>query len=239
MFDLRTRQLIGDAAVAQLAETRILVAGLGGVGSFAVEALARAGVGQLILVDHDTVALSNINRQLLALNSTVGQRKVDVMAERIGDINPNCRVEKIAKFLQPEDATWPLTPSPHYILDCIDTIATKVALVKVCQARTLPIASSMGAGGRIDPTQLRIDSLANTTICPLARVMRKRLREAGASLDFPVVYSLEVPIKGSPHAAPDAAGLAQPRSTNGTIAYLPGLMGLMLAGFAIARCLRL
>ncbi len=237
-FDARTRQLVGEAGIAALARSHILVVGLGGVGSFAAESLVRAGIGRLTLLDHDRVAPSNLNRQLLALHSTLGQPKVTAMAARIADINPHCQLDLMATFLRPEDVPTLLTTTkPSLVLDCIDTIVSKAALVRSCQQLSIPIASSMGAGGRLDATRVAVSTLAKTQMCPLARALRKRLRLIGASAKYPVVYSDEPPIKGTSHHPPDPDGVAQPRSTNGSIAYLPGMMGLMLAGLATQHCL--
>jgi tRNA A37 threonylcarbamoyladenosine dehydratase len=233
-FQERTRLLLGEARLQHLRSRHVCVVGLGGVGSYAAEALARAGVGALTLVDHDQVGDSNLNRQLIALRSTIGRYKVELMAERIQDIDPTIQVHLSAAFLRPDTVGTQIPVQADYVLDCIDSIHCKAALVAACQQRGQPVLSSMGAGGREDPTQIRVGWLAQTQICPLAREMRKRLRRLGASLDYPVVYSLEVPRKGTEHRPlenTETPGRA--RSVNGTISYLPALFGLTAAGRAL------
>jgi tRNA threonylcarbamoyladenosine dehydratase len=229
----RTELLIGPEGLERLSRRHVLVAGLGGVGSYAAEALARAGVGRITLLDHDRVSPSNMNRQLVALHSTLGRPKWAVMAERIQDINPDVRVEIREGFLSPSNVADMITGDLDYALDCIDSIACKAALVQHCQERRIPVASSMGAGGRLDPTALRVGPLGRTILCPLARELRKRLRRMGASLDYPVVYSVEQPVKGTEHRPLDGPTPGRPRAVNGTISYLPPLFGFTLAGLVI------
>ncbi|WP_274522359.1 tRNA threonylcarbamoyladenosine dehydratase [Ectothiorhodospira mobilis] len=233
----RTAQLIGTGGMARLAGRHVFIAGLGGVGSAATEAMARAGVGRITLLDHDRVGPSNLNRQLVALHSTLGQPKARVMAERIRDINPDIRVTVHEDFLHPENVEDLLPADADFVLDCIDSIVCKAALVHACQRRDLAVASSMGAGGRLDPGAVRIGPLAGTQRCPLAREMRKRLRRLGGHLDYTVVYSLEVPVKGTAHQPIDGQAGGRPRAVNGSIAHLPALFGLMLAGHALQRLL--
>ena len=170
----RTHILLGDAGLAKLAQKHVFVAGLGGVGSYCAEALARAGVGRLTLLDHDVVATSNINRQLPALLSTVGQSKAELMRARIMDINPECRLEILRTFLNSENVNE-LVPECDYVVDAIDSLACKVALVGESVKRGLRVASSMGAGNRLDPGRIKIDDISKTEMCPLAKQMRKRL----------------------------------------------------------------
>lgn len=233
----RTAQLIGTDGMARLAACHVFIAGLGGVGATAAEAMARAGVGRITLLDHDRVGPSNINRQLVALHSTLGRPKARVMAERIADIDPGIRVTVREDFLSPDNVEELLPPDADFVLDCIDSIACKAALVHACQRRDLPVASSMGAGGRLDPGAVRIGPLAQTQRCPLAREMRKRLRRLGGHLDYPVVHSLETPVKGTEHRPIEGQTEGRARAVNGTIAYLPALFGLMLAGHALQRLL--
>ena len=230
----RTQILIGAAGLTRLAAQRVMVVGLGGVGGFAAEAVARAGIGRMVLVDHDRVAPSNCNRQLLALQSTLGRPKAEVMAERLRDIHPAIELEVRNEFLNPDNIPALLDAGPYdWVIDCIDSIVCKAALVAGCQARGIPVSSALGAGGRVDVTRARITTLARTDVCPLAREMRTRLRRLGASLDYPVVFSDEQPVKGLPHQPVEGGG--QPRAVNGTISYMPGLFGLMLAGHAIRQ----
>ncbi|MEA3292129.1 MAG: tRNA threonylcarbamoyladenosine dehydratase [Pseudomonadota bacterium] len=234
----RTRIVIGDEGLHRLAAIHVLIVGLGGVGGFAAEALGRAGIGRLTIVDHDTIHPSNINRQLVALHSTLGASKAELMAERLRDINPQATLRVDTSFLRPETVFELLDGGRFdFVLDCIDSIHCKTALVAGCQQQGIPVISAMGAGGRIDPTRLRIERLDRTHTCPLAKEMRKGLRKLGATLDYPVVYSDEKPLKGLPHAPVDGPNPGRPRSTNGTISWLPGALGLMMAGFAVNHLL--
>jgi tRNA A37 threonylcarbamoyladenosine dehydratase len=234
----RTGILIGEAGLARLAGKRVLIAGLGGVGGYAAEMVARAGVGHMTLLDHDVVGASNMNRQLVALHSTVGMKKAAVLRARIADINPAIEVRLQDGFLNPEGVEGLLAAGFDYVIDCIDSIYCKAALVHGCQQAGVPVASSMGAGGRTDVTRARIGRLADTEICPLAREMRRQLRKIGGSLDYPVVYSTETPVKGTEHRP--VGSEAQPgraRSVNGTISYLPALFGVMLGGYVVKALL--
>jgi tRNA threonylcarbamoyladenosine dehydratase len=230
----RTEILIGQAGINRLATKHVMVVGLGGVGGYAAEAIARAGIGKITIVDYDRVAPSNCNRQLPALQSTIGQAKSVVMGDRLLDINPDLRLEILDTFMDPDNISEILANRDiDYLLDCIDSIACKAALVAACQDQLIPVASAMGAGGRVDVTRAKISTLKKTQVCPLAREMRGSMRKLGASLDYPVVFSDEVPVKGLPHQPIDSDNPGRPRAVNGTISYLPGLFGMMLAGHAI------
>lgn len=230
----RTRLLLGKEKLNKLATSHVLVAGLGGVGSFTAESIARAGVGKMTLLDNDQVDASNINRQLIALNSTVGQPKVEVMAARIKDINPDITLISRQIFLNTENVEEILT-SQHYdfVIDCIDSITNKAALVISCQQNDVAIISAMGAGGRTDVRKVQISRLDKTHTCPLARQMRKHIQKLNGNLNTPVVFSTEIPAKGTSHKPTGKDGKGRPRSVNGTISYLPGLLGLMMAGYVI------
>ncbi|EGV28820.1 UBA/THIF-type NAD/FAD binding protein [Thiorhodococcus drewsii AZ1] len=230
----RTRILVGDEGVERLGASHVLVAGLGGVGSFVAEALARAGVGALTLVDHDRVAPSNLNRQLVALRSTVGRLKADVMAERIADINPGCRVTALPEFIDEDRMEDFVGGGFDLIVDAIDSLSSKVALIETSVRLGVPILSSMGAGGRMDPTRLRVGDLMETQVCPLAREVRSRLRRRGVGRGVTVVWSDESPIPPRP---PEDTGRGRPRAVNGTLSYMPSLFGLTLAGLAVRRLL--
>lgn len=232
----RTRILVGDAGIERLRSSHVLIAGLGGVGAFAAEALARAGVGALTLADHDHVAASNLNRQLVALHSTLARRKTEVMAERIADINPHCQVTRIDEFLAAGEIEN-LLISNHFdhIIDAIDSLNSKLALLETALQRGVPIVSSMGAGGRLDPTRVRVGDIAETRICPLAREVRQRLRRRGITAGLTVVWSDEQPRPAHP---PEETGRGRPRAVNGSISYLPSLFGLMLAGITVQRLLK-
>lgn len=234
----RTEILIGQEGIARLRDKHVLVAGLGGVGSYAAEALARAGIGRLTLLDHDVVAPSNINRQLPALHSTVGHCKTEVMAARLRDINPALTLILKTDFLQPGAAEVLVAAGGyHYVADGIDSIACKAALVAACTRQGIPVISAMGAGNRLDVTRVRVTRLDKTEGCPLARELRGRLRALGASLKYPVVYSDEPPRPPLPHQPAGGDTPGRPRAVNGTISYLPPLFGMMLAGIIIKHFL--
>ncbi|AHE97125.1 tRNA threonylcarbamoyladenosine dehydratase [Thioalkalivibrio paradoxus] len=233
----RTRLLVGAGGLAALRRSHVFIAGLGGVGSYAAEAVARAGVGRITLLDHDAVSPSNLNRQLVALRSTLHRPKVEVMSARIADIDPGIEVRASTVFLRPDGVLEHVPAEADYVIDCIDSIACKAALVAACQSRGQRVISSMGAGGRLDPTAIRVGPLADTRTCPLARQMRKRLRRLEARLDYPVVYSLEEPRKGTEHRPIDGPVPGRARSVNGTIAHLPALFGLTAAGWVIQELL--
>lgn len=234
----RTRILIGEEGLARLAGCHLLVVGLGGVGGAAVEAVVRAGIGNVTLIDHDTVAASNLNRQLITLQSNIGQAKTAVAAARMGDINPDCALRIHEGFLHPDNVEATLQEyRPDYVLDCIDSIACKAALVATCQRLGIPVASSLGAGGRTDVSKAEVTTLARTHTCGLARELRMKLRKLGASLDYPVVFSSEKGINALPHQPIAGDPNARPRATNGTISYLPNLFGFMLAGYVIRQLL--
>lgn len=231
----RTRILVGDAGVARLNQSHVLIAGLGGVGSFAAEALARAGVGALTLVDHDQVDPSNLNRQLVALRSTIGQDKTAVMARRIADINPSCRLRLMTEFLAVDGMEQILSEPFDLVIDAIDSLSSKVALIETACRLGRPILSSMGAGGRMDPTRIQVGDLMDTRVCALAREVRTRLRRRGVGRGVTVVWSDETPI---PPLAPQDTGRGRPRAVNGTLSYMPSIFGLTLAGLAIRRLLQ-
>jgi tRNA A37 threonylcarbamoyladenosine dehydratase len=230
----RTEILIGAEGVARLAACHVFLAGLGGVGSWCAEALARAGVGRLTLVDMDTVAVSNINRQLPALLSTVGRSKAAVMAERIRDINPDCRLTVLTDFLTPDNIPELLPTDADYVIDCIDSLNCKVALIVAARQRGLPVAASMGAGNKLDVTRVKVSDISKSEVDPLARLVRKRLRRQGVDKDVLCVWSDE---SGRPPLPPEAVSQGRARAVNGTISYLPPLFGLMLAGAVIQRLL--
>jgi tRNA A37 threonylcarbamoyladenosine dehydratase len=234
----RTEILIGAEGLARLRAKHVLVAGLGGVGGYAAEALGRAGIGRLTLLDHDTVASSNINRQLLALHSTLGQPKVELMAARLRDIDPTLELTLLGDFLQPGAAEALVTAERYdYIADCIDSIACKAALVAACYRHCVPVISALGAGNCLDVSRVRVARLDQTQVCPLARELRRRLRELDVPLVCPVVYSDEPRRPPLPHQPIDADTPGRPRAVNGTISYMPALFGVMLAGVVIRRLL--
>lgn len=225
---LRTRMLVGDDAVKRLIMSRVLLFGVGGVGSFAAEALARAGVGGIALVDNDLVAATNINRQLVALHSTLGRKKVDVMAARIHDINPEAVIEKYDVFLSAETLGMFDFSKYDYVLDAIDTVSAKLLLADSCNRTGTPLISAMGTGNKIDPAKLTVGDIFDTSGDPLARIMRRELRKLGLK-KLKVVYSLEGPRKPILEAdKPDGR-----RSTPASISFVPPVAGMILAGEAI------
>lgn len=230
----RTEILIDAEGVLRLAGKHVFVAGMGGVGSYCTEALARAGIGRLTLLDHDVVAISNINRQLPALLSTVGQPKAELMKSRIADINPDCQVTILKVFLTTENVN-DIVPDCDYVIDCIDSLVCKEALVAESFKRGLKVASSMGAGNRLDPSRIKIADISKTDMCPLARQMRKRLlKHHDIRRGILTVYSDEHPRDPRP---PEPTSQGRPRAVNGTISYMPPLFGYTLAGAVINRLL--
>ena len=219
----REIRLIGEQGLEKLKSSRVIVFGVGGVGSYAVEALARSGIGSLALVDADKVCLSNLNRQLIALHSTVGKLKVDVAAERIRDINPDCTVTTFPIFYLPETADTIDLSQYDYIVDCIDTITAKIELAVRAQAIGVPMISSMGTGNKMDPAKLQIADISKTSVCPLARVMRLELRKRGIN-HLKCVFSTEEPIR---------TGMSEP----GSIAFVPSTAGLLIASVVIGDLL--
>lgn len=215
----RTAMLIGEEGIEKLAKARVAVFGVGGVGGYVCEALARSGVGTLDLIDKDQVSLSNINRQIIALHSTVGQYKTEVMRERIQDINPEIQVNVHSLFFLPETADRFPFEEYDYVVDAVDTVTAKLELVKRAREKGVPIISCMGAGNKLDPTGFKVTDIYKTTMCPLAKVMRRELKKLGIE-GLKVVYSEEKPIP-------------QGQSTPGSIAFVPSVAGLIIAGEVI------
>ncbi|MCR5176424.1 MAG: tRNA threonylcarbamoyladenosine dehydratase [Anaerovibrio sp.] len=230
----RTELLIGKAALSRLHNSRVAVFGIGGVGSYTVEALARCGIGHFLLVDDDVISISNINRQLHALCDTVGRLKTEVMAERIKAINPDAEVETRAEFYLPENSGEFFDGSIDYIVDAVDTVAAKIDLAVQAERRGIPIISSMGAGNKLNPAGFQVTDIYKTSVCPLARVMRHKLRQLGVK-GLKVVYSTEEPIRPLP--APDFAqsesGTITRRSVPGSVSFVPSVAGLIAAGEVI------
>lgn len=226
----RSLLVFAEPGIAQLQNANVLVAGVGGVGGFVAEALARAGVGKITLIDHDVVSPSNLNRQIVALNSTLGHSKVEVMAKRILDINPECELTLIKSFLKPEDMASILSNRYDAVVDAIDSLNCKVALVATAYQQGLKVYSSMGAGRRIDPSQIAITDISKTHTCALARNMRQRLKKQGIKKGVPVIFSTELPMPPGPMESIEGA---RGRVVNGTASYMPGIYGLMLAGLVI------
>jgi len=233
-WDDRTRLLLGDGAMSRLASARVFVAGVGGVGGYAAEMLARSGVGHLTLVDADTVSMTNINRQLIALRSCVGRPKVDLFAERFRDINPNLEVRALRDFITPENVTPMLCEGYDFVIDAIDTVTPKVALLAHSLLNHIPIISSMGAGGRVDATKIGYFDLWETREDGLARAVRQRLKRAGLRRPLRVVASTEAPHS----AAIIDLDERNKRSSYGTIAPIPAMFGIYLASHVINSLLK-
>ena len=223
----REELLIGKAGLEKLRQARVAVFGIGGVGSYVVEALARSGVGALDLFDSDTVALSNINRQLIALESTLGRPKVEVAKERVLQINPACRVEARQLFFTPESAGEVGFSQYDYVADAIDTVTGKLELIRRCREDGVPVISCMGTGNKLDPTAFRVTAMEKTSGCPLARVMRRELKKRGIT-GVKAVWSPEEPLAPAP-SPDDQKGIAG-RPTPGSMAFVPSAAGLILAG---------
>ena len=235
---VRSAMLIGREGVERLAACRVAVFGLGGVGGYAAEALARSGVGALDLVDGDVVAQSNLNRQLIALQGTVGQGKAELMARRVLDINPDAQVRTYPVYYTADNAgEFDLSRYDH-VLDCVDMVSAKVELAVRAQAALVPLISAMGAGNKLDPTCLRVGDLFETTVCPLARVMRRELRARGIAR-LPVAYSTEVPLQPQSQQEADdpTAQASARRATPGSMAFVPGAMGLAMASYVVRALL--
>ena len=211
----RTEMIIGKKGVQKLQESKVAIFGLGGVGSYVVEGLARAGIGSFLLVDKDEVDITNINRQIIATHETIGIPKVNVAKKRILDINPNAKVETLHEFFMPESEEI-LNSSINYIVDAIDTVTAKIELAVRANKLNIPIISSMGTGNKLDPTKFEVADIYKTSVCPLAKVMRKELKQRGIN-HLKVVYSKEEPIKHSEGRIP------------GSISFVPSVAGLIIA----------
>ncbi len=230
----RTRLLLGDEKINALKCAKVAIFGIGGVGGYAVEALSRSGVGSLVLIDSDRVSPSNINRQIIATHSSIGRYKVDVMAERIRDINPCANVETRQCFFLPENAKDFDFSKYSYVIDAVDTVTAKLEIIGRAKEFGVPVISSMGAGNKLDPTAFRVADIYDTKICPLAKVMRKELKQRGVD-SLKVVYSEEQPIKPEGRLKEEVYKTAPTgrRAIPGSVAFVPSVAGLILAGEVI------
>jgi len=235
----RTEILLGEEAMKKLKDSTVAIFGIGGVGSYVAEALARSGVGKFVLFDDDKVCLTNINRQLIATRKTIGRKKVEVMAERILDINPHAEVEVNACFYLPENADEYDFSKYSYIVDAVDTVTAKLELIMRAEEKNIPIISSMGAGNKLNPTQFEVSDIYKTSVCPLAKVMRHELKKRGIK-KLKVVYSKEMPIKPMDDSnmsckancvCPPGATrkCTDKRSIPGSVAFVPSVAGLIIA----------
>ncbi len=232
----RTRLLLGEQALQKLASSRVAVFGIGGVGGYVVEALARSGIGALDIIDDDKISITNINRQIFATHKTIGKYKVDVAEERIADINPDCRVKTFKTFYLPSTENEFDFTVYDYIVDAIDTVAGKLAIIKNAKAADVPVISSMGAGNKLNPAAFEVADIFNTSVCPLAKTMRRELRKMGIE-SLKVVYSKEEPIKprgvseeGNTQCVNSAdRKISARREIPGSVAFVPPAVGLIIA----------
>ncbi len=221
----RTARIYGNDAISRLTDSHVAVFGVGGVGGFACEALARSGIGKIDVFDKDVVSLSNINRQIIALHSTVGMSKVDIMKERILDINPDCTVNAYNVFYLPENAGEFNLSKYDYIVDAVDTVTAKLEIISRANSLNIPIISAMGAGNKTDPTKFRVTDIYKTEVCPLARVMRRELKKRGIK-KLKVVFSTEETVKSTFKDENDPL-------SPGSLPFVPSVMGLIIAGEVI------
>lgn len=232
----RTELLVKEEGIERLQSANILIVGLGGVGSFAAEFLVRSGIGNLTIVDGDTVDITNINRQLPALNSTIGKNKTDVVAERILDINPEINLKKINEFLEPERMEELLTQEKFdYVLDCIDSLSPKLALIITCKRKKIKLVSAMGAGGKTDPSKVMVRDISKTNNCFLAKQIRKKLKKEQIHKGFRCVFSTEIQDENSLKMTD---GSNYKKSFYGTIGYMPAIFGLYAAAEVIRFLLK-
>ena len=224
----RTELLIGKSAIAKLAKSKVAVFGIGGVGSYVVEGLVRSGLGKLDLIDHDKFSITNLNRQLYATQTTIDEYKTDIAAKRIMEINPNCKVNTYRTFFLPENAVQFDFKQYDYIVDAIDTVSAKIALVLAAQQAEVPIISAMGAGNKLDPTMFEVSDIYKTSVCPLAKVMRCELKKQGVK-KLKVVYSKEKPIV--PQSTEQQ--IISKKCVPGSVSFVPSVMGLIIAGEVI------
>lgn len=226
----RTELLLDSETITKLRKSHVLVVGLGGVGAYAAEMVARAGVGRMTIVDADAVAPSNINRQLVALHSTIGQSKAAVLSSRLRDINPGIELTVIQEYIKDEATDTLLDASLYdYVVDAIDTLSPKVALIKGCLDRGFPLVSSMGAGAKLDPTLIEVKDIGKTHHCPLAHMLRKRLHKHGIYKGFDAVFSAEPPMEGAMIECDEQ----NKKSNVGTISYMPAVFGCAAASVVI------
>lgn len=228
----RTRMLVGERMLEHFARSRVAVVGVGGVGGYAAEMLVRAGVGHLVIMDSDDVSLSNKNRQLLALDSTVGKPKCDVLASRLLDINPALDIVVIKEYLETDKAGDYFSGMKiDFLVDAIDTLSPKLSLIKYCMDNSIPLVSSMGAGAKFDATKVRLADISKSYNCPLAYIVRKRLRHMGISKGFKVVFSEELPNRDAIVSQEDR----NKKSQVGTVSYIPAVFGCVCAQAAIGH----
>lgn len=236
----RTELLIKEEGIKKLQKSKVAIFGIGGVGSFVAEGLVRAGIGNFKLIDDDKICLTNLNRQIIATRKTIGKFKVDVMKERILEINPDANVETYQEFYMPDSKTNIITEDLDYVIDCIDTVTAKIEIISQCKELNIPIISAMGTGNKLDPSRFEITDIYKTSICPLAKVMRKELRKRNID-SLKVIYSKEEPIKIDEYSNSSCkTNCICPPGTKrkctvrnqvpGSISFVPSVAGLMIAG---------
>ena len=234
----RTELIVGTEGIQKLKDSKVMVFGIGGVGSFTTEALARAGVGKLILVDNDTVDITNINRQIHATLETVGQNKVDLMKDRISTINPDCEVTTIRQFILEENIADIIDNDVDYIVDAIDTISTKLGIAEYCSKNNIKLISSMGTGNKMDPSRFKVADVYETTVCPLAKVMRRELKRRNVK-KLKVVFSDEVAAVPNPEqVAMFLKDNPNKRQIPGSISFVPPVAGMILASEVVKDLLK-
>lgn len=227
----RTELMLGKESMEKLKNSEVAIFGIGGVGSYVVEALARAGVGKFILIDSDEVSLTNINRQLIATHKSIGMKKVDVARMRIMEINPDAKVKMIQELFRPESEDF-FDKSISYVVDCIDMVTSKIELVVRANKMNVPIISCMGTGNKLDPTMFELTDINKTQVCPLAKVMRKELRARGIK-KLKVLYSKEVPVKVDASYEDESNGKVKKKYIPGSVPFVPSVAGLIIAGEVI------
>ena len=231
----RSKLLFGEERLGLLQQANVLIVGVGGVGAYAAEMLVRSGVGRMTIADADCVGESNINRQLIALHSTIGKQKCDVLAERLLDINPDLKLRVVNDYIKDEKTDLLLDSDKFdYVVDAIDTLSPKLALIKGCLDRGYPIVSSMGAGAKLDPTKVEIADISKTHHCPLAHMLRKRLHKIGIRKGFKAVFSAEPPVEGAMVLCEEQ----NHKSQVGTVSYMPATFGIACASVVVRDLIR-
>ncbi len=236
----RTELLIGKEGIEKLKNSKVCIFGIGGVGSYVVEGLARAGIGNFILVDNDKISLTNINRQIIATTKTIGKLKVEVAKERILEINPNAKIEIYNEFFMPESKDI-FDNTVSYVIDCVDTVTAKIEIILRAQKLNIPIISSMGTGNKLDPTKFEVTDIYKTEICPLAKVMRKELRNRGVK-KLKVIYSKETPIElkdSIENICEEDSSLETKKRVPGSISFVPSVAGIIIAGEVVRDILEI
>ncbi|MGL5647116.1 MAG: tRNA threonylcarbamoyladenosine dehydratase [Clostridium sp.] len=224
----RTELVIGSEGLNRLRNSKVVIFGVGGVGGFATEALVRAGIGEIVIVDNDTVDITNLNRQIIATYDTVGKVKVDVMKERIESINKDCKITTFMEFVTPDNIEMFLDDSVDYVVDAIDTVTAKIALAKYCYENDIKIMSSMGTGNKMNPTMFQVSDVHKTKVCPLAKVMRSELKKRGVK-KLKVVYSEEIPVKPNIEMVSEIVKGTKKRQTPGSMSFVPPVAGMIIA----------